>query len=66
MGLTHLNVFPVATEQQVVGVLAIETREGLDAQQQRMVLSIPRILRNFQGRLDYGERDIDRPAGPHL
>ena len=56
-GATHLTVFPIATEQQVVGVLEIESRAGLDAQQQRMVLSILRIFRNFQGLLDYSERD---------
>ena len=56
-GLTHLTIFPVATEQKVVGVLEIETRRTLDAQQQRMVVSILRIFHNFQGLLDDSERD---------
>ena len=57
VGVTHLTVFPVATEQQVVGVLEIETRVALDLQQQRLVVSILRIFCNFQGLLDYSERD---------
>jgi len=54
---THLTLFPVATDREVIGVLEIETADGLDAQQQRMVGSILRIFRNFQGLLDYSERD---------
>ena len=53
-GATHLTVFPIATEHQVVRVLEIETRDGLDAQQQHMVTS---ILSNFQCLLDFSERD---------
>ena len=56
-GATYQTVFPIATERDVVGVLEIETRTSLDAQQQRMVMTILRIFRNFQGLLDYGERD---------
>ena len=56
-GATHRTVFPVATDREVVGVLETETGSALDAQQQRMVSSILRIFRNFQGLLDYSERD---------
>lgn len=56
-GATHLTVFPVATDREVIGVLEIETRAALDVPQQRMVTSILRIYRNFQGLLDYSERD---------
>ncbi len=56
-GATHLTLFPVATDREVIGVLEIETIDGLDAQQQRMVASVLRIFRNFQGLLDYSERD---------
>ncbi len=56
-GSTHLAVFPVATDREVIGVLEIETRDGLSGEQQRLVSSILRIFRNFQGLLDYSERD---------
>jgi diguanylate cyclase (GGDEF)-like protein len=56
-GQTHQTLFPVATDREVIGVLEIETANGLDAQQQRMVASVLRIFRNFQGLLDYSERD---------
>jgi len=56
-GETHRTFFPVATDREVIGVLEIETDSGLDAQQQRMVASVLRIFRNFQGLLDYSERD---------
>lgn len=52
-----LAVFPLATDREVVGVLELVTDGGLDAQAQRMVCSILRIYRNFQGLLDYSERD---------
>jgi diguanylate cyclase (GGDEF)-like protein len=56
-GSTHLTVFPVTTDREVIGVLEIETLAGLSARQQRLVSSILRIFRNFQGLLDYSERD---------
>ncbi|MDO9074492.1 MAG: GGDEF domain-containing protein, partial [Rubrivivax sp.] len=49
--------FPMATEWQAVGVLEITTREPLTAEDLRLVSSILRIYRNFQGLLDYSERD---------
>ena len=49
--------FPMATEWQAVGVLEITTSEPLTAEDLRLVSSILRIYRNFQGLLDYSERD---------
>lgn len=56
-GPPHLTLFPVETDRDVVGVLEIETGEPMSPQDQRMVGSILRIYRNFQGLLDYSERD---------
>lgn len=56
-GKPHLSVFPLVTDRDVVGVLEIETNEPLNTQSQRLVNSILRIYRNFQGLLDYSERD---------
>ena len=39
-GATHLTVFPIATEHQVVGVLEIETRGGLDAPARSTIRSL--------------------------
>ena len=52
-----LSVFPLATDREVVGVLELETDGPLNTEAQRMVCSILRIYRNFQGLLDYSERD---------
>jgi diguanylate cyclase (GGDEF)-like protein len=52
-----LSVFPLATDREVVGVLELITDGALHAEAQRMVCSILRIYRNFQGLLDYSERD---------
>jgi diguanylate cyclase (GGDEF)-like protein len=56
-GPPHVSLFPVATDREVVGVLEIETDQPISAADQRMVGSILRIYRNFQGLLDYSERD---------
>jgi diguanylate cyclase (GGDEF)-like protein len=56
-GPTHLVVFPLTTDREVVGVLEIESELPLDVVSHRMVGSILRIYRNFQGLLDYSERD---------
>jgi diguanylate cyclase (GGDEF)-like protein len=56
-GLSHRTVFPLATDREVVGVLEIDTLHALDEMQQRMVCSVLRIYSNFQGLLDYSERD---------
>ncbi len=52
-----LSIFPVSTDREVVGVVEIETRTPLSDESQRMIGSIMRIYRNFQGLLDYSERD---------
>ncbi|WP_280154519.1 GGDEF domain-containing protein [Piscinibacter sp. XHJ-5] len=56
-GGAGLAVFPLATDREVVGVLELVTEGPLQAEAQRMVCSILRIYRNFQGLLDYSERD---------
>lgn len=52
-----ITVFPVSTDRDVVGVLEIESDEPLSAESQRLVGGILRVYRNFQGLLDYSERD---------
>ena len=52
-----VTVFPLFTDRDVVGVLEIETSSALTADQQRMVGSVLRVYSNFQGLLDYSERD---------
>jgi diguanylate cyclase (GGDEF)-like protein len=56
-GSPHRACFPVATDRETLGVMEIESEAPLDERDQRMVLSILRIYRNFQGLLDYSERD---------
>lgn len=56
-GATHRTLFPVSTDLEVIGVLEIETARSLNAKKQRMVSSILRVFRNFEGLLDYSERD---------
>jgi len=50
-------LFPVANDRETHGVMEIETDEPLGERDQRLVMSILRIYRNFQGLLDYSERD---------
>jgi len=52
-----LCLFPIATEREVVGVLEIVSANRLKSTDQRMVGSVLRIYHNFQGLLDYSERD---------
>ena len=52
-----LAVFALTSDREVVGVLEIESERPLDADAHRLVGSILRIYRNFQGLLDYSERD---------
>lgn len=52
-----LSVFPLATDREVVGVLELVTDGVMHTEAQRMVGSILRIYRNFEGLLDYSERD---------
>ena len=57
VGGAGFSVFPLATDREVVGVLELETEEPLNTDAQRMVCSILRVYRNFEGLLDYSERD---------
>jgi len=56
-GSPDLTVFAVSTDREVVGVLEIETAGPMSDESQRLVGSILRIYRNFEGLLDYSERD---------
>ena len=56
-GPVHLTLFPVATDRESLGVMEVESDSPLDDRDQRLVMSILRIYRNFQGLLDYSERD---------
>ena len=49
--------FPVTNEQHAVQVLELHTAAPLEAESLRLVCSVLRIYRNFQGLLDYSERD---------
>jgi diguanylate cyclase (GGDEF)-like protein len=53
----HVTIFPLFTDRDVAGVVEIESFKPLDGEQQRLVVSILRIYRNFQSLLDYSERD---------
>ncbi len=57
-GGTHITCFPLLTDLDAVGVLEIESRADLDADQLRTVSSMLRVYRNVQGLLDYSERDM--------
>ena len=52
-----MAIFPVSNEREVVGVLEIETAHALSPEHVRLVSGILRVYRNFQGLLDYSERD---------
>ena len=52
-----LYLFPIATDRDVVGVIEILSTRRLGTGSQRMVSSVLRIYHNFQGLLDYSERD---------
>jgi diguanylate cyclase (GGDEF)-like protein len=52
-----LSIFPVSTDREVVGAVEIETAHPLSDESQRLVSSILRFFRNFEGLLDYSERD---------
>ena len=56
-GAGWMTMFPLATEREVVGVLELHTVRRLKADARRMVSSVLRIYHNFQGLLDYSERD---------
>ena len=56
-GTPNVSIFPLFTDRDVAGVVEIESGKPLDQEQQRLVVSILRIYRNFQSLLDYSERD---------
>ena len=56
-GSGTISLFPLSTDRDVAGVLDIRTRQPLTTEQTRLVSSILRVYRNFQGLLDYSERD---------
>jgi diguanylate cyclase (GGDEF)-like protein len=56
-GSPALMLFPLENDCGAVGVLEIVTEKPLDSSEQRLVHSVLRIYRNFQGLLDYSERD---------
>jgi diguanylate cyclase (GGDEF)-like protein len=57
-GDSHTTCFPLLTDRDAVGVLEVESRIALDAEQLRTVSSMLRVYRNMQGLLDYSERDM--------
>jgi len=56
-GTPAAMLFPIANEREAVGVLEVRTEQALAADAQHLVCSILRIYRNFQGLLEYSERD---------
>ncbi|NCT85511.1 MAG: GGDEF domain-containing protein [Comamonadaceae bacterium] len=52
-----LYLFPIATDRDVIGVIEILSTRRLGVGAQRTVSSVLRIYHNFQGLLDYSERD---------
>jgi diguanylate cyclase (GGDEF)-like protein len=52
-----MGYFPLTTDRDPVGVLELQTDKPLSYEEVRLVCSILRIYRNFQGLLDYSERD---------
>ena len=52
-----MSLFPLSTDRDVCGVLEVRTPVELTGEQTRLVSSILRVYRNFQGLLDYSERD---------
>lgn len=56
-GANERTLFPLATDRETLGVIEIESETPLAERDRRLVLSVLRIYRNFQGLLDYSERD---------
>ena len=52
-----VNVFPLTTQSASQGVLELECGDALSAESVRLVRGVLRLFQNFQGLLDYGERD---------
>jgi diguanylate cyclase (GGDEF)-like protein len=56
-GAPALTYFPLASDGEPIGVIELHTERALSAEDVRLVCSVLRIYRNFQGLLDYSERD---------
>jgi len=56
-GAPALTLFPLAAEGEAVGVLEVRAPQPLARDAQQLVCAVLRIYRNFQGLLDYSERD---------
>jgi diguanylate cyclase (GGDEF)-like protein len=56
-GSPYRTIFPLVTDREALGVIEVETDLPLGDTEQRVVMSILRIYRNFLGLLDYSERD---------
>jgi diguanylate cyclase (GGDEF)-like protein len=56
-GTTVRTCFPLDGDREVVGVLEVDSAAPLEDEQRRLVTAILRIYHNFQGLLDYSERD---------
>ncbi|MDP1532872.1 MAG: GGDEF domain-containing protein, partial [Rubrivivax sp.] len=56
-GEQTLHLFPLATDREGVGVLEIHSAKPLSRRLKSQVCNILRIYRNFEGLLDYSERD---------
>jgi diguanylate cyclase (GGDEF)-like protein len=56
-GTPAVAYFPVGSEHETVGVLELQTDAALTAEDLRLIGGVLRIYRNFQGLLDYSERD---------
>ncbi|NCN96652.1 MAG: GGDEF domain-containing protein [Rhodoferax sp.] len=54
---TGIGVFPLATQSAANGVLELRSTPPLYEESVRLVSAVLRLYQNFQGLLDYGERD---------
>jgi len=54
---TGTGVFPLATQSAANGVLELRSSPSLSEESIRLVSAVLRLYQNFQGLLDYGERD---------
>jgi diguanylate cyclase (GGDEF)-like protein len=56
-GAPAMAYFALTTDSEAIGVLEVQTEQTLSPEVMQLVRSILRIYRNFQGLLDYSERD---------
>ena len=52
-----VTLFPLIADRDASGVLELRTVAPLSAEQHRLIHSVLRVFHNFQGLLDYSERD---------